>query len=222
MKPNYCLPILKPGKSEILGIIQANLADYRYFEVWLDYVGDADEPFIKDLLELLGGRLIVTFRRQGLESPRTAAAERRKLLGSIAGTPAMVDLDISTQKDELEHAENMNLIASYHNYDETPDTLQLGKIIDTMETYRPAVYKLSTLCRAEGDAVRLLQLLIELRSKGMRAIVSGMGEHGVATRVFGPLWGSEMAFAPLDEDSLSAPGQLTRQRLETIFKELGE
>jgi 3-dehydroquinate dehydratase type I len=114
----------------------------------------------------------------------------------------------------------VNLIASYHNYQETPDTLQLRRIIDIMKPYRPAVYKLSTLCQTEEDALRLLQQLLELKAKGVRAIVSGMGGPGAVTRVFGALWGNEMVFAPLSEEGRSAPGQLTRQQLETIFKEL--
>ncbi len=226
MTIDYCLPIISSGKQEIVETIHAQLDEYRYFEVWLDYVEGIDTDFAKSLAGELGDRLVVTFRRKGLEAPKLSADIRRGLLDTLALTPALIDLDVVTQADDIGYLVQSDgpyrLIASYHNYDETPDTLQLRKIIDTIKAYRPAVYKLSTLCRTEGDAVRLLQLLLDLKEQGVRAVISGMGDKGSATRVFGPLWGSEMAFAPLSEDDGSAPGQLTRQQLEKIFKELSK
>ncbi len=221
MNPNYCLPIIKASKTEVLDTIQGNLDDYSYFEVWLDYVDGADETFLKQLTDLLGDRLVVTFRRQNLEAPRMDAAERQKLLESLSNSPVFVDLDVKTQQAELDQSKDLKLIVSYHNYQETPDTLQLETIIDTMKAYQPAVYKLSTLCQTAEDAVRLLQQLLKLKSSGLNVIVSGMGAHGAVTRVFGSIWGNEMVFAPLTAEEGSAPGQLTRQQLETIFKELG-
>lgn len=220
MKPNYCLPILELDRNKVLETVRGNLDGYRYFEVWLDYAGEPDAAFVNELADLLGERLVVNFRRRDLEPPEMHDQKRWELLESLVGTPVLVDLDVTTQQAELGRARNLQLITSYHNYRETPDTLQLEAVLDTMKTYRPAVYKLSTLCRTEGDAVRLLQILIKLRSEGSRAIVSGMGKHGAVTRVFGPLWGGEMVFAPLDSQSASAPGQLTKAQLETIYKEL--
>lgn len=220
----YCLPIIEASKTEVIDLIGSQSNDYRYFEVWLDYVDDADEAFVRQLTDQLGESLVVTFRRLELEKPRMPAEKRQSLLKSLATTAALVDLDITTQTKELDSIKqdklDVRLIASYHNYDETPDSLQLGRIIDTMKTYQPAVYKLSTLCRNEGDALKLLQQLLELKEHSLRAIVSGMGEQGAVTRIFGTLWGNEMVFAPLEATNASAPGQLTRQQLETIFKEL--
>ncbi len=224
MKPNYCLPIIKAEKDRIVEIINANLGDYRYFEVWLDYTHDIDEVFVSQLIELLGERLLAVFRRQSLGAPVMDETLRRRLIARLSDSHALVDLDITTQQSELTYIKTeglpVALIASYHNYRETPDTLQLRRIIDTMEPYRPTVYKLSTLCRTEDDAVRLLQLLLELRDRDVRAIVSGMGEYGTATRIFGTMWGNDMVFAPIDRTDQSAPGQLSRQQLEIIFKEL--
>lgn len=224
MKPNYCLPIIKPQKTQVIEVIRENLEDYHYFEVWLDYVENADGAFIEQLIALLDSRLVVTFRRQNLEAPIMDAEKRQRFLELMANTSILVDLDVKTQLDELNFIKNKVLgvktIASYHNYEETPDTLQLGKIIDTMKVYQPAVYKLSTLCRTEEDAVRLLEELFKLKAAGLDAIVSGMGKDGAVTRIFGSLWGNEMVFAPLTPEDASAPGQLTRQQLEAIFKEL--
>jgi 3-dehydroquinate dehydratase I len=225
MPINYCLPILQSGKDEILDTIQQHNESYRYFEVWLDYVNDVNEAFIARLIELLGERLIVLFRRERLAAVKLPLQPRLKILEQISGSLAYVDLDIGTQTAELEHIRqrslDVKLIASYHNYEQTPDSMRLKEIIDTMTEYGPSIYKVSARCNSPDDALRLLQQLLELKAAGRRAIVLGMGKQGMATRIFGSLWGNEMVFAPLDEASKSAPGQLTRQRLDNIFNELG-
>ena len=64
MQINYCLPIIKNNKEEILEIIEKNISEFQFFEVWLDYVEDLDDVFVEKLINLLNDRLIVLFRRQ--------------------------------------------------------------------------------------------------------------------------------------------------------------
>lgn len=224
MKPAYCLPIIKADSAEVLETIRANSDDYSYFEVWLDYVDNADEAFVGRLVKLLGDRLIVLFRRQKLEKIKMPLKARLDIIKSLAKSPAWVDLDVTTQIAELDFIQTSNLpvktIVSYHDYQQTPDSVRLEAIIDTMEKYRPGIFKLATLCNSREDAVRLLERLLAFKAQGRAAIVSGMGEAGAVTKVFGALWGNEMTFAPLTKAGQSAPNQLTRQQLENIFKEL--
>lgn len=224
MNINYCLPIIKSSRDEVLAVINDHDTEYRYFEVWLDYVDDADEAFVGRLAGLLSERLILLFRRQNLEEIKMPVEERQSILKSLDKSPVMVDLDVSTQTDELDYVRDNNLdiktIVSYHDYKQTPNTVRLEEIIGTMKGYRPGIYKLATLCDSREDAIRLLELLLALKAEGHAAIVLGMGEDGAVTRVFGALWGNEMTFAPLTSAEQSAPGQLTRQQLENIFKEL--
>jgi len=221
---SYCLPIIKNTAAEVLETIRRNDADYSYFEVWLDYINEVDESFMKELVELAGGKLILLFRRQNLEDIHMPLQQRLAMLDSLTGTVATVDLDITVQTAELdylmEHDSGIRTIVSYHNYRETPDTVRLEEIIGTMDRYRPGVYKLSAMCGSYEDALRLLDQLLKLKAKERAAIVLGMGAFGQVTRVFGTLWGNEMTFAPLDKSEQSAPGQLTKRQLENIFKEL--
>jgi 3-dehydroquinate dehydratase type I len=225
MRIAYCLPIIKTSQAEVLEAIAGNDQDYAYFEVWLDYVDRVDDAFIKQLIDTLNGRLVILFRRQNLEDIKMELDARLAILGLLKGTDVLVDLDVTTQAAELEHIKdsglNLKTIASYHNYKETPDAVQLKAIIDTMNGYQPSIYKLATLCVGPEDGLRLLNQLLALKAEGLRAIVSGMGEFGAVTRVFGALWGNDMTFAPKDTRESSAPGQLTRGQLDTIFKELG-
>ncbi len=224
MSATYCLPIVKKKPQEVLQTIQANLTDYRYFEVWLDYIETADEAFITELIDMLGDRLIVLFRRQNLDPMTMVPEQRQAILTMLSNKAARLDLDIITQRVELDYIRQqalvINTIVSYHNYQETPSTVQLQSIIDTMKPYQPAIYKLAGLCKGPEDSLRLLQLLLDLKAQSLPAIIIGMGEHGLVTRIFGNLWGNAMIFAPRDMSGQTAPGQLTRENLETIFKAL--
>ena len=220
----YCLPLIKPSKNEALEAIQANDSKYSYFEVWLDYVADVDETFVKQLAETLQGRLVILFRRQQLEPIKMSLEQRYAILEQLSDSLVLVDLDVTTQTEELSYIRDHNLqlktIVSYHNYQQTPDSVQLKAIIDTIKGYQPSIYKLATQCVGREDALRLLEHLLELKSQDRQVIVSGMGEFGVVSRIFGALWGNEMTFAPVVKTEQSAPGQLTRSQLDNIFKEL--
>jgi 3-dehydroquinate dehydratase type I len=96
----------------------------------------------------------------------------------------------------------------------------ISAIVETMNSYAPTIYKISTYCKSPEDAVRLLTLICSLKKENKRCIILGMGKHGMITRIFGTLWGNEMIFAPQIEHEASAPGQLTKQQLDTIFATL--
>lgn len=215
---NYCLPIIKNKKADVLTTIEQNEKEYQFFEVWLDYIKNFDEAFLTQLINLLGEKLIVVFRRQHLEKPMMDQQKRLTMLALLKNADAIVDLDIS-QAEELKTTNN-NLLLSYHNYDNTPSNDALQKIITTMEQYHPTIYKIATMCQTEQDALRLLELQQALKQQNKKHIVLGMGEYGTITRIFGTLWGNEMIFAPKEKSEASAPGQLTKEQLEKILKRI--
>lgn len=224
MAIKYCLPIIDTDPKRIQAIINDNLASYEFFEVWLDYIDDLQNDFIQTLCDQLGDRIILLFRRQNLEPINLSDERRLAIIDIISKSKALLDLDIS-QQHELEYIQknniSINLLISYHNYESTPNTVRLEEIIVTMESYKPSIYKLATLCAGPQDALLLLQTLLELKASGKSIIVFGMGEHGSATRIFGTLWGNEMVFAPVNQDERTAEGQLTKHDLDTVFKALG-
>jgi 3-dehydroquinate dehydratase type I len=224
MTPVYCLPIIRSSKAEVLSTIAKHRDRYQYFEVWLDYISDIDLTFVQTLINQFGDELVLVLRRQELEPIQMALSQRLAVIDELAGSPVLLDLDIS-QTRELSHLkllqQPVQLLASYHNYQETPGDAELQKILEAMAKFKPAIYKLATLCQSANDALRLLMLLSELKSVGKHAILLGMGESGQITRIFGAFLGNELTFAPARAEEASAPGQLTRKQLETIFKELG-
>lgn len=221
----YCLPIIKRSRAEVNATIEANINTFRYLEVWLDYIDDLDPGYASSLVGLYPHRLIMIFRRQNLEPCRMSAEKRFDILRTLSRKQVLVDLDISTQAEDITRlqAERLSIksILSYHNYSFTPSDTELRSITERIEGWGAYITKISTFCPMQRDALRLLSLLIDLRESGRKCIVLGMGKHGVITRVFGQIWGNEMGFAPLALDQKSAPGQITVDKLDSILEALG-
>lgn len=218
----YCLPIILYTKKAVLEKINQNLSDYSYFEIWLDYIGDLDTEFIDYLISNFEEKLIFLLRRQNLEEIKMNTDQRQKIIWQISNTKSYLDLDFLNQEEDLNYIKEKNikpnLILSYHNYNDTPRLEDLNDLIDKMKEFNPNIFKVACFCNREMDAVKLFNLLIRLKEDGKRYIVLGMGENGLAIRIFGTLWGNEMIFAPKEENESSAPGQLTKEQLEKIFE----
>lgn len=219
MRQKYCLPILKTKTTEVLKVISKNKTSYDFFEVWLDYIEDLNLVFIKNLNKKFRGKLIFLFRRQSLETPKMDPKKRIEILNLLSKFNCLVDLDIS-QKKELQHYKKVKLICSYHNYKETPSKEKLEGIIQLMKKYSPEIYKISTFCKTDSDALRLLDFLNKLKEKDLKCIVLGMGEKGIITRIGGAIAGNEMSFTPSTSRDRSASGQLTKNELKKILKNI--
>ena len=221
----YCLPIIKRTRAEVQAAIERNLDQFRFLEVWLDYIEDLDQGFAASLVGLYPHRLVMIFRRQNLEPMRMSHDTRFEILKTLARKQVFVDLDISTQAEDITRlqAERVSVksILSYHNYSFTPSDTELRSLTERIDGWGAHITKIATFCTIQRDALRLMSLLIDLREAGRKCIIVGMGKHGVITRVFGSIWGNEMAFAPIEAASRSAAGQLTVDKLDSIMQALG-
>jgi 3-dehydroquinate dehydratase-1 len=150
---------------------------------------------------------------------------RFKIISTLSRKQVLVDMDITMQADDIGRLNAartpVKSILSYHNFSQTPSDTALRSIVARMKGWNAHIIKIATHCTTQRDALRLLSLLIDLRESGQRAIVLGMGKHGIITRVFGSVWGNEMAFAPLEVAQRSAAGQITVDKLDSIMQALG-
>lgn len=216
----FCLPLQKSSFAEIIQEIEQTILEYpgtyQYFEVWIDLIEGTVRQQLKDDLIALAtrypGQLIYLFRRPELAPIKMALNERLSLLRTFTDLDVLIDLDIGQQQPELDFVRkeglNLNLITSYHNYQETPSLQELINLVEQMEPYNPKIYKLACFCNSEYDCLSLLKLILKLKEDGKTPLVLGMGAKGQGTRLLGPLWGNALSFAPKDQAGASAPGQL--------------
>jgi len=221
MKTIYCLPIIKPSITEVIQTIN-KYPDYDVYEVWVDYIHDN----LFSIFKKMENKLLFCFRRKNGEPIQMPFEKRKEIINNSIDKNILIDCDIKQQKEDLEYINSLpasrqriiNLIASYHNYKNTPNENELDKLVTTMKKYNPEIYKIAAYCQSPEDAVRLMRLLIQLKKQNKKAIVLGMGEYGKITRVFGALYGNEITFTPASNNEGSAQGQLTKEQMEIIIK----
>src|SRR5215469_16843208 len=121
MKINYCLPIIKNSKEEVLSIVKKYRNEYDYLEIWLDPIIDIDNQFVDKLIYMLGDKLILLFSRGNTIKNKLSTEQKRKILDLIDKSQSFIDLDI-TETQELKYLKRIKVktIISYHNYEETP------------------------------------------------------------------------------------------------------
>ena len=111
-----------------------------------------------------------------------------------------------------------NVIVSYHNFDLTPALPELEEIVNACIEAGADVVKVACQVNRHVD----LQNLFKLYSQDMRMVIIGMGQKGVISRVAAPLLGAEFTFAAPASGKETAPGQISKDKLLSILKEIKE
>jgi 3-dehydroquinate dehydratase-1 len=95
-------------------------------------------------------------------------------------------------------------IVSHHDFAGTPSASALDAFFEAADATGAGVLKVAGTATEPGDSERLLDFLRARRARGV--IVIAMGPHGVASRVFFPLFGSLITYGFAAREG--APGQL--------------
>ena len=63
MRIEYCLPIIKKSKKEVLDTVAKYRNEFELLEIWLDPIKDIDAAFVDKLIYMLQDKLILLFHR---------------------------------------------------------------------------------------------------------------------------------------------------------------
>jgi len=194
---NLCVS-LTPGNLE--DVFASDVSGVDCVEVRLDYLKDPNQA--KDARwDRLPVPVIATCRgkaRGGLFDG-TIEDEIRILETAARNGARYVDIDYRYARP----VPQADVIASYHNFEETPADLE--DIVDRVLSSNAPIAKVATQVRRWSDNRRLLDALARPHAKPL--IVVGMGEIGQITRLIGPSRGSFLSYAASNRQA--APGQLT-------------
>jgi 3-dehydroquinate dehydratase / shikimate dehydrogenase len=100
------------------------------------------------------------------------------------------------------------LILSYHHFEETPENLEM--LYQQMQKTPAFFYKIAVTAQSSLDAMRLMCWANQSENN---LIAISMGYHGEISRILGPMLGTPITYASLDDTQKSAPGQLSAQTL---------
>lgn len=163
-------------------------------------------------------KLIATCR------PGRVDDKKRKelLLVAIEAGAAFVDVEVESDDEykntiiEKARSAGCRIIVSYHNFEKTPQRVELEHILNWCFDSGADIAKIACRVNSEKDNARLLGLLNETRS----LVVAGIGDKGKISRVVAPLLGSPFTYASLIAGKETAEGQIDKETLKRIFQTL--
>ena len=150
--------------------------------------------------------MLATCRPVGLSQ-----SEQKALLqAAIEGGAAWVDVEIEADDDyrreiiATARRHNCRVIVSYHNYDETPQFLELQQIADIAHSMGADVVKLACMCHTKADVLNLLNLY----NSDYQLLAIGMGSVGAVTRIAAITMRAPFTFVANEAAGATAPGQI--------------
>ncbi len=161
--------------------------------------------------------LIIT-RRAAHEGGQTIDLDDRQVVAlyqalCAAKAADFLDYELSNPAEgfrqirEACDAHGLQLIGSYHNFEQTPDRETLQALFERAAEAGADIAKVAVMPQSLHDVTRLLDATLEAsRTPGIPVISMSMGGLGAMTRTHGWLFGSQLTFAVGERSS--APGQI--------------
>ena len=163
------------------------------------------------VLTRLSRPVILTFRPREQGGHRELDQRARQSFWQTAPRTAWWDLesDLTIETDQS------RVIISHHDFAGVPHDLTL--IYERLAATPAQVIKIAVHANDIVDCIPVFQLLDRAHREGRDTIAIAMGNAGLATRILGPSRGSYLTYAALEEESATAPGQLTAQKLRSVY-----
>jgi 3-dehydroquinate dehydratase-1 len=207
-----CVSISEPSVKKILNLINKS----EIAEVRLDLMDLSDQDIEKVFSG--EGKIIATCCAGKFSDEQ----RKKKLEKAIESGASYVDIEIDAPdafKEDLissAHKHNCKVILSYHNFNETPPTDELAKMVDACFAQGADIAKIACLAKSESDAA----IILSLYAKYKNLVALGMGENGRITRVASLLMGAPFSYVSTGTAKETAAGQITRKQMEKVLKGL--
>jgi 3-dehydroquinate dehydratase / shikimate dehydrogenase len=185
-------------------------------ELRLDYLQQPNEDVVERLVKQSPVPVIATLRpvRHGGCFSGEEQLRFRLLRKAFQSGAFAIDLeeDVASAVFQDFASQGASVIASYHNFTETPDSIQ--SIFQTLRYKTNYCVKIATMVNSLSD---LLQLYSLQSLEGLKIIV-GMGAGGLITRVLAGSFGSMLTFGVLDREKPTAPGQIHVEDMVKLYR----
>ncbi|MCR4567107.1 MAG: type I 3-dehydroquinate dehydratase [Pseudobutyrivibrio sp.] len=232
-KLTVCVPIVAATKEALIQQVQnAVKAQADMIELRADFFTflrdkDALADALDAVSELTPSTMVLFTIRTKLEGGEIDISEEDyKNILLFASTTGMVDIiDVETSHiREATHFVNLlrnngvYVLASHHDFQKTPELLDMTDIYDQMQQTGADILKLAVMPEDSAQVLRALKaadIANEEYDEELVVVIS-MGKLGMLTRIAGPLVGSCITFAALEKSS--APGQIDYEDMNIILQ----
>jgi len=227
-KPRVCISLCEPNVAALERAIAAAVEVCDLIEVRLDCLEPLElktgAASITKLLEQSACESILTFRPSQEGGRRVLDDATRQTFWSDAIFSSSffdVELDLAEKFNTTETSPSMPIdwsrtICSHHDFVSVPE--RLDQIYDRMSRTPARVLKIAVQAEDAIDCLPVFQLLERAREDGREMIAIAMGAAGVATRILGPSRGGFLTYASLDNETATAPGQLSLSELTEVYR----
>ncbi len=202
-----CVPIRQKRIDTILKKIKESEKDADLTEIWFDEINGLNEKNLQKI-----------FSKKKRPVIYKSLGNQKKINQVLEFKPEYIDLDLKSTSTIIEMIKSKSpttkIIISFHDFKKTPEEKELKKIIKEMQKKGADICKIATYAKNFTDSLRILSLLSQLKEQKIDAICLAMGEEGKFTRVAGHLLGNYLMYAPLDQKSKTASGQITLKELK--------
>lgn len=233
--PKICVPLIAKDKEELQSELNA-LKDVYYdlIEWRIDHYEKVEEEAeLLVALELIRKQLpdcilLVTFRT--IYEGGNKITERYTEIYRLLIESQQIDLvdvefsrgdDLFTEILKLAHHHHVGVIASYHDFSQTPSKKEMMACFEKMKALRADIFKLAVMPKSIEDVLALLEITYKANERFTQPIITmSMSKLGFITRAAGELFGSAVTFG--SGQQASAPGQISASQLHQLLQLMHE
>lgn len=228
-KVKICVPVCVRHVDQLADIVERAQEVADIVELRIDYVEPAEvETALHEAAALhktASLPFILTFRSAEQGGARSiAAADRVEFWlhqsqpGVLNSFPDFADVELELlQTEEIrQQLSSQRLICSHHDF--AGGSGDLEDLYIRMAGTNASILKIAAQAGDATDCIPVFNLMDRARRESRELIAIAMGQAGVMTRILGPSRGSFLTYGALDEDSATAPGQVTARELREVYR----
>jgi len=218
MRYKTCASVTEKTPKRLKQTLAKALKKSDYAEIRFDFlnpnlVPDALQQIKKDL------RKCVCTLRPVSEGGKFSGSEKNRIsiMKLIAEyNPFLLDIEFNTlikNKNLRRYLKSTgtDILLSWHNFKQTPDTSVLKKKLAQMKKFSNNI-KIVTMAKSVNDATRVLSLY---KNNNTKLIAFSMGNYGRISRILCLFLGSPYTYVSLGKPV--APGQFSVDEVKSIF-----
>jgi 3-dehydroquinate dehydratase/shikimate dehydrogenase len=233
-----CVPVCVRRASELARAVERATEVADIIELRLDYLPETELTQAREEISrlLTSGRrpMILTLRPAEFGGARPISAGDRlffRVHHAWEHQPDFWDLEVDLAlilQQRKKEGNDVNdivgwgvcdwnrTICSYHDFVGVPHDLE--QIYASMAATESRILKIAVQADDAIDCIPVFRLLERARREGREMIAIAMGPAGIVTRILGPSRGAFLTYGSLDDESATAPGQLTATELREVYR----
>ena len=171
---------------------------------------------IAQVTDRLSIPVIVTLRPAAQGGYSDLTIEQRERFWQQLSRSRNVLFDVELEMCGSAVDDGSNIICSHHDFAGVP--ADIDRLYEQLAATRARILKIAVNATDTVDCLSIFRLLARAENEGRELIALAMGDAGLATRILGPSRGAFLTYGALEEDSGTAPGQITAEQMRSLYR----